>query len=147
MDDTDRLIISTFQGGFPLTPTPYADAAAQIGLGEAEFIERLAALLDGGALTRFGPLYNVDRMGGGFCLCAMRVPQERFDEVCAIVNAHFEVAHNYAREHEFNMWFVLAVEDPDDIDRLCHVIAGETGIAVYPFPKSREFFIDFRVEP
>ena len=65
-------------------------------------------MLDDGALSRFGPLFQIERAGGQFVLAAMQVPEDRFDAVAAQVNALPEVAHNYRREHRFNMWFVLA---------------------------------------
>ena len=55
---------------------------------------------------------SAEAMGGAFCLCAMAVPEGRFDEVMTLVNAHPEVAHNYERQHKLNMWFVLACERP-----------------------------------
>ena len=84
-------------------------------------------------------------MGGAFCLCAMAVPDARFDTVAAQVNAHSEVAHNYARSHRLNMWFVLATETPSGITRAADAIEAETGLRVLRFPKVKEFFIRFRV--
>jgi DNA-binding Lrp family transcriptional regulator len=145
LDDIDRAIINQFQGGFPLAHSPFAEAGAKFGLDEAQVIERIKAMRDGGAITRFGPLFNADAMGGAFCLCAMAVPSERFDEIVALVNAHREVAHNYQREHALNMWFVLATEKPERIAELCAEIEAETGLRVFAFPKTREFFVEFRV--
>lgn len=146
LDDTDRLIINTFQDGFPVSVRPYADAAARIHIEENELIARISSLLEKGVLTRFGPLFNADMMGGMFCLCAMQVPEARFDGVAAAVNVRVEVAHNYERDHPFNMWFVLAVESVRDIDRICSEIEKETGLPVFAFPKLQEFFINFRVQ-
>jgi DNA-binding Lrp family transcriptional regulator len=145
LDGIDREIINALQGGFPLSRAPYAECAARIGIGEAELLARLKALLDGGYLTRFGPMFNVDRMGGRFCLCAMAVPEARWDEVVAAVNAYREVAHNYRREHALNMWFVLAVERPELIETTRRAIERETGIEVLLFPKLREFFLELKV--
>ena len=85
-------------------------------------------------------------MGGAFCLCAMAVPEDRFEEVMTLVNARPEVAHNYERLHRLNMWFVLACEKPDQIAEAAAQIEGETGLKVLRFPKTKEFFIGFRVE-
>ena len=85
-------------------------------------------------------------MGGAFCLCAMEVPQDRFDAVVTLVNAHPEVAHNYERAHRLNMWFVLATDRPEAIERIARAIETETGLKVLRFPKLREFFIGFRVK-
>ena len=84
-------------------------------------------------------------MGGAFCLCAMAVPAERFDDVVTLVNAHAEVAHNYERTHRLNMWFVLATDRPEGIERVAQKIEAETGLSVLRFPKLKEFFIGFRV--
>ena len=146
LDDLDRKIVNALQGGFSLVERPFLYEAALIGTTESDLIRRIRTLLDKGVLTRFGPLFNADRMGGTFCLCAMAVPADRFNEVAALVNSYIEVAHNYEREHHFNMWFVLAVEDPNRIDEVLAEIERRTGIAVLPFPKEEEFFIEFKVE-
>lgn len=146
LDATDRAIINALQGGFPLVERPFAEAGAALGLPEAELIERIGGLLASGAATRFGPMFNADRMGGAFCLCSLAVPEDRFDAVAALVNAHPEVAHNYQRLHALNMWFVLATETPARIDEVNAAIEAETGLVVHAFPKLEEFFIGLRVE-
>ena len=145
LDATDRAIVNALQDGLPLTLAPYADAATALGIGEAELLDRLARLLDTGVLTRFGPFFDAAALGGAFCLCAMAVPEERFDAVTEAVNAHPEVAHNYARTHALNMWFVLATETEGGIEAAARAIEAETGLSVHLFPKEEEFFIGFRV--
>ena len=145
LDPTDALLLRRLHGGFPLTEAPYADVAHELGLSEDEVIGRLRRLLDDGALTRFGPLFQIERAGGQFVLAAMQVPEERFDAVAAQVNALPEVAHNYRREHRFNMWFVLACMSPDEADAACARIERATGLRVYAFPKEKEFFVELRL--
>ncbi len=145
LDAPDRRIVNALQEGFPLSPRPFAAAAAALGLGETELIGRLRRLLETGAITRFGPFFDAAAMGGAFCLCAMAVPADRFDAVMTQVNAHPEVAHNYERAHRLNMWFVLATESPDGITETVRRIERETGLPVLLFPKEREFFVGFRV--
>ncbi|CAA7624265.1 Lrp/AsnC family transcriptional regulator [Magnetospirillum sp. UT-4] len=146
MDDTDRAIVNALQGGFPITERPFADAAAALGLTEDELIGRLRTLLADGVLSRFGPLYNADRFGGHNTLAAMAVPEERFDEVAALVNLHPEVAHNYRRDHALNMWFVVAAESLDRVHQVLTEVQARTGLPVYDMPKSREFRIGLRLE-
>ena len=145
-DPTDRTIINGLQGGFPLTHEPFRDAGATLGLSEGELLEGIEHLLETGRLSRFGPLWNAEGLGGDVCLCAMAVPAARFDEVAGKVNAHPEVAHNYERTHALNMWFVVSAERPGRIDEVVAEIEAETGLIVYPMPKAREFFVGFRVE-
>lgn len=146
LDPVDRKIVNGLQGGFPVSDHPFADAARTLGLDEGELINRVESLARRGLLSRFGPMYNAERLGGDVCLAAMEVPAEDFDRVAALVNAHPEVAHNYAREHRLNMWFVLSVEKRERISQVIHEIEVETGLHVYPMPKLEEFFVDFRVE-
>ena len=145
-DPTDRAIINGLQGGFPLTERPFRDAGHELGLSEGELIEGVQHLIDTGRLSRFGPLWNAEGLGGDVCLCAMAVPAARFDTVAAQVNAHPEVAHNYERTHALNMWFVISADRLERIGEVARIIEAETGIRVYQMPKTREFYVGFRVE-
>ena len=145
LDEADRRIINGLQGGFPLSEAPYADAAATLGLTESELIDRLRRLLELGVLTRFGPLFQVERMGGAFVLAALAVPEADFERVADQVNALPEVAHNYRREHALNMWFVLAAETPEGVDRAVAAIEAATGLPVFAFPKEREYFVEMKL--
>ncbi len=146
IDATDRSIVNALQGGFPVTERAFAAAASELGLAESDLIHRVENLLAEGVLSRFGPMYNADRMGGAFCLAAMEVPQDRFDEVVAKINAHAEVAHNYERAHQLNVWFVVANDKPERVDEVLAEIKSETGLEVYAFPKLAEYFVGLRVE-
>jgi DNA-binding Lrp family transcriptional regulator len=145
MDEVDRRIVDALQGGFPVCERPYEAAARDLGLAEDELIGRLERLLAEGVLTRFGPLFQVERMGGAFTLAAMAVPAARYDEVAACVNARADVAHNYARSHALNMWFVLATETKAATAEAIAAIERDTGLAVLAFPKEREYFVELRL--
>jgi len=146
VDALDRAIINGLQGGFPLSERPYREAAGRLGISESELLFRLERLLNEGVLSRFGPLYRAEGLGGAVTLAAMRVPADRFDQVAEQVNAHPQVAHNYEREHEFNMWFVIAVDDPAEIAAVVQSIEAATGLPVHQFPKIEEYFIGARFE-
>lgn len=145
MDDLDRAIINQLQGGFPLCDQPYAEVARQLGCRESELLARLQRLLDDRVLTRFGPMYHAERLGGSLSLAAMKVPEKDFERVAGIVNAMPEVAHNYARDHALNMWFVLATETPQGQQEALARIARESGYPVYNMPKIREYFVELKL--
>ena len=147
MDAVDRRIIASLQGGFPLSHRPYAEAALRLGLCEAELIDRIGRLLEGGVLSRFGALFNVEAMGGTYVLAAMAVPEDVFEAVTAKVNAHVEVAHNYEREHLLNMWFVVAAETGERAAAVIDEIALETGLDVYAMPKLDEYVVELKLVP
>ena len=146
MDEIDRKIINTLQLGFPICSSPYRKVADPLGLSETELLSRLKALLDNGTLTRFGPLFHAEQMGGALTLAAVKAPAERFDEIAEIINAFPEVAHNYAREHTLNMWFVVATETPEQLRSALTEIERRTGLTVYDMPKIREYFVNLRLE-
>jgi len=146
LDELDRRIINQLQRGFPICSRPYAVAAAALGCSEDELLARLRGLLDDGLLSRFGPLYNAEKLGGALSLCAIAVPEARFDAVAERVNAHPEVAHNYRREHRLNMWFVLATDSLAAQRATLETIEAETGLAVHNMPKQAEFFVGLHFE-
>ena len=145
-DPAEQAVINGLQGGFPLSREPFRDAGAGLGLSEGEVIDTIQHLVETGSVSRFGPLCNAERIAGAVCLSAMSVPSERFEAVADLVNAHAEVAHNYERTHELNMWFVISVDRPERLAAVVAEIEAETGLPVYPMPKTREFFVGFRME-
>ncbi len=146
LDAVDRQIIDKLQGDFPICARPYAQVAERLGISEADLLKRLERLLADKVLTRFGPMFQIERMGGAFVLAALAVPEDRYEEVTALVNALPQVAHNYRREHELNMWFVLATETQDGIAEAVARIERDTGLPVYAFPKEREYFVEMKLE-
>ncbi|NOQ65176.1 MAG: AsnC family transcriptional regulator [Methyloprofundus sp.] len=146
MDTLDRNIINTLQNGFPICASPYQQVADTLGISEQELLTRLQNLLDTGVLSRFGPMYHAEQMGGALSLAAVKAPLEEFDAIAECINAFPEVAHNYAREHALNMWFVLATETPEQIQPVIDKIEAKTGLKVYNMPKIKEYFVGLKLE-
>lgn len=146
MDDIDRAIINSLQGGFPICDQPFSAIAEPFGLNSTQLMARIRKLKEDGIISRFGPMWHAERMGGELTLTAMKVPEERFEEVADIVNSFPEVAHNYAREHALNMWFVVATEKPGRKAEVLAEIEARTGIAVHDMPKIQEFYVGLRFE-
>ena len=138
----ERAVINRLQHGLPLTPHPFEDVARELGISEQTLLDTLARLLENRTLTRFGPMFHAGRMGGGLTLAAMRVPAPEFDRVAEQVNFFPEVAHNYRRDHELNMWFVLACEQPGQVDETIADIERTTGFPVFNMPKEEEFHVN-----
>jgi DNA-binding Lrp family transcriptional regulator len=146
MDEVDRMLVNRLQDGIDVVERPFAPVAAELGIPEAEVCGRLQRLVDEGWLSRFGPMIDAAALGGAFTLAAMSVPPHDFDRVAALVNAHAEVAHNYRREHAYNMWFVVATERPESIRAVLAEIETESGYRVLDLPKRREYYVGLRRE-
>lgn len=145
MDDLDRALINTLQGGFPICERPYAAVADSVGSDETTVIARIESLLQRGLLSRFGPMYHAAQMGGALSLAAMEIRSEDYERVTNVVNDQPEVAHNYERNHRLNMWFVLATETPEAQQETIARIERESGYAVYNMPKIREYFVELKL--
>ena len=141
LSELERNFINNFQGNFPLQERPFLSAAEQLDCSEDELLETVKKLKSEKILTRFGPLYDAAELGGGLTLAAISVPEDRYDIITELVNTYPEVAHNYRREHELNMWFVLATETPVELVQVLSSIEKATGLPVYNFPKQQEFYI------
>ncbi len=146
MDDLDCKIINQLQGGFPICDRPFKVVATLLEIKENELLQRIEKLLKEGFLSRFGALYHAEKLGGGLTLAALSVPEQAFENVTTIVNSFPEVAHNYKREHELNMWFVIATEKPDRIQDVISEIETQTDLKVYNVPKEVEYYIGLYLE-
>lgn len=137
----ERDFINLYQGDFPLRERPFEIVAERLGSTEKNILAMVDRLKQLKLISRFGPLYDAVTIGGGLTLAAIEVPESHYQAVTAIVNQHHQVAHNYRREHQLNMWFVLATEKPEDIASVIATIEKDTALKVYNFPKEQEFYI------
>ncbi|WP_407295280.1 Lrp/AsnC family transcriptional regulator [Stutzerimonas zhaodongensis] len=141
MDEFDRRLINRLQHGLPLVRHPWQALAEELDAEPQLLRERLQALLDDGTLTRFGPMFDIERLGGAFTLAALSVPESRFDAVAELLAAMPEVAHNYRREHIWNMWFVLGCATPEGIAESIERIETLTGLPVLNLPKEETYHV------
>lgn len=141
MDELDRRLINRLQHGLPLVRHPWQALAEELDVDATQLRARVQALLDDGTLTRFGPMFDIERLGGAFTLAALSVPETRFDAVAAQLDAMPEVAHNYRREHPWNMWFVLGCATPQGITDTIARIESQTGLPVLNLPKEKTYHV------
>ncbi len=110
LDDLDRKLLNLMQGSFPIAPRPYAEVAREAGITEEQALTRVQQLLDDRIIRQVTPIYDTRALGYGSMLVAAKVDAENPWVPAKIINSHPGVSHNYLRNHEFNMWFTLAVE-------------------------------------
>ena len=81
-------------------------------IGEAEALARVSRLVEQRIIREVTPIYDTRALGYSSMLVAAKVDAEYPHRAAEIINSHPGVSHNYLRDHEFNLWFTLAVE-PD----------------------------------
>lgn len=141
----EQRLLNEFQHGMPLTATPYADIARQLGVYETTVIETLQRLQTEGVVSRVGAVFRPNRVGAS-TLAAMAVPAGELEQVAAIVNEFDEVNHNYEREHRFNLWFVVVAGNEDRLQQVLVEIEQRCGYPVLNLPLLNEHFIDLGFE-
>ncbi|ACV47699.1 MULTISPECIES: siroheme decarboxylase subunit beta [Halomicrobium] len=141
IDDVDATLIDGYQSGFPVEERPFETVGTRLGIDADDALERVQRLLDDGVFRRFGPVLNPPVIGSS-ALAAISVPDERFDECAEIVNGYEQVNHNYARDHEWNMWFVVTASTRERRDEILAEIESRTGCSVLALPMLTDYYID-----
>jgi DNA-binding Lrp family transcriptional regulator len=141
----ERRLLNDFQHGIPLTPRPFADIARQLGVCETTVLETCRRLQTEGVISRIGAAFRPNSIGAS-TLAAMAVPPARLDQVARIVNEFVEVNHNYEREHDYNLWFVVTADDEERLGEVLERIERRCGYSLLDLPLEREFFIDLGFE-
>jgi DNA-binding Lrp family transcriptional regulator len=129
LDDTDKQLLNLMQGRFPLDPRPFKAVADLAGLDEAEVLERIQYLLDKRIIREITPIFDTRALGYQSMLVAAKVDSEHPHRAAQVINSHPGVTHNYLRNHDFNLWFTIAVESGSRLgmDGTLDVLAAETG--------------------
>jgi DNA-binding Lrp family transcriptional regulator len=141
----ERRLLNDFQQDMPLSPTPFADMAAQLGVTEAEVLEALAILRDEDVVSRVGPVLAIHRVGAS-TLAAMAVPESRLEAVARRVSDHPAVNHNYEREHRFNLWFVATAASEAKLAEVITELEQATGLDALVLPMIEDYHIDLGFE-
>lgn len=115
LSDRDRELLNLMQGSFPIAERPYAEIASQMGIPEEEVLADVQRLLDDRIIRQVTPIYDTRAFGYGSMLVAAKVDPEHPWRAAKIVNSHPGVSHNYLRNHDFNMWFTIAVEEDSQL--------------------------------
>jgi siroheme decarboxylase len=129
LDETDKRLLNLMQGSFALDPRPFARVGELAGLDESQVMERVQRLLDKRIIREITPIFDTRALGYRSMLVAAKVDPQYPHRAAQFINTHPGVTHNYLRNHDFNLWFTIAVE-PDSrlgLDGTLDVIAAKTG--------------------
>lgn len=140
-----RRLLNEYQQDLPLSPTPFADMAMELGVSEQAVLDALQALQAQGVVSRVGPVLATHRVGAS-SLAAMAVPAQRLEAVAEQVSRHPAVNHNYEREHRFNLWFVATAPDESRLAAAIEELECDTGLRALVLPMLEDYHIDLGFE-
>jgi DNA-binding Lrp family transcriptional regulator len=149
LDDGDRLLLNLLQSKFPLEPRPFALVGEQADMSEDEVMGRAQRLLDERIIREVTPIFDTSALGYSSMLVAAKVDSEKPHRAAKLINEHPGVSHNYLRNHEFNLWFTIAVP-PDSrlgLDRTLTVLKDAAGAeSMRQLPTLTMFKINMNLE-
>lgn len=128
MEAKTRNLLNKIQTDFPVVSRPFLAIANELDMTEDEVITRIKHLKETGYIRRLGGVFNSKSLGYTSTLCAMKVPEDRIEQVTSIVNSYGSVTHNYLRSHCYNMWFTLTAPSKSDIKAILNEIKVQSGV-------------------
>jgi len=141
LDEKDIALLNQVQRNFPVCHDPFAQLATELELDKLELIERLNYLHEIGAIRRFGAVVN-HKKAGSSTLAALKVPSDRIKDTAFLVNSFDGINHNYLREHEYNMWFVVTAETREKVKAILQEIQSHTEFELLDLPMEKGYHID-----
>ncbi|WP_303290947.1 Lrp/AsnC family transcriptional regulator [Marinobacter sp. SS5-14b] len=141
LDTVDKQLINHYQRNLPVCERPYQEMASNLGISEDEVISRLATLQSHQVLSRVGPVFEHSQAGASL-LAAVAAPPEQMDMVAARINKAPGVNHNYAREHTYNLWFVMTAPDEDTLDERLDELEHHLKLPILRLPMVEGYHID-----
>lgn len=135
LDDQDRALLDAVQQEVPLVERPYAALAAQLGTDEASVLRRVERLRQERIIRQVSAIFDTRALGYTSMLVAAKVPSEQLQAAADIVSEHPGVSHNYRRNHDFNLWYTVAVPPGGDLEAhvdALHRASGATSTRMLP---------------
>ena len=147
LDETDQDILNEIQWSFPLISRPYHALASKMDMAPDDMMRRITRLKEMGIIRQLSAIFDTRRLGYKSSLVAMRVSPHKLVEVADTINGHPGVSHNYERNHDFNLWFTIAVPPGKSIQNAVDNFANLPGVqATRMLPTLRMFKIGVKLD-
>lgn len=130
LDDLDQELLNAVQWDFPLTPRPYAALGARIGISEAEVMERVSEVKRKGVLRQLSAIFDTRALGYSSSLVAAKVDPHLIEDAAAVISTHPGVSHNYKRNHDYNLWYTIAVPPGESLQEHVDALHEKSGSLV-----------------
>jgi len=122
-------LLFQMQNSFPMVQKPFEAIAKELGITEEEVLYTVRKLKDEKIIRQTSAIFDTKRLGYTSSLVAFKVDEDQVDEAAQIINAHPGVSHNYLRNHEYNIWFTMAVEPTSKfgLEKTIDILKSQTG--------------------
>ncbi|MGB3908683.1 MAG: siroheme decarboxylase subunit alpha [Methanomethylovorans sp.] len=141
LDKIDKKLLNLIQLDFPLDIYPFRILADKVGISEDEVIKRMQRLKEEGAIRRIGPIINSRNTGLVGTLVALKVPEDRTEQIAELINSYPEVSHNYLRPGDYNLWFTLSAPNSERLQEILEELRQEAQCPMMDLPTIQLFKI------
>ncbi len=131
LDETDKKLLNDIQWVFPLVDRPFLEIGSKHGISEEQVMRRIKSMKEMGLIRQISAIFDTRRLGYKSALIAFAIKPDKLDQVAEKINEHPGVSHNYERNHEYNMWFTLAVPPDADMKQDLDRMASLDGVVKY----------------
>ena len=147
LDELDQDLLNEIQWSFPLTSRPYHTLASKMNMAPDDVMSRIIRLKEMGIIRQLSAIFDTRRLGYKSSLVAMKVAPEKLVEVANTISEHPGVSHNYERNHDFNLWFTIAVPPGKSIQGAVDKFTKLPGVqATRMLPTLRMFKIGVKLD-
>ena len=147
----DAALLGVLQDSVPFTERPFADLGKRCGLTESATLARVQALKQAKVIRQISAIFDTRSLGYASSLVAARIAPGLLDKAVAVINSHPGVSHNYLRNHDFNVWYTLAVPPTSRLGlertvELLHNLSGAEATRLLPTLRLFKIGVRFDVE-
>lgn len=142
IEQRDRELLAALQGEIPLISTPYAGIGQIIEMSEKEVLKRTERLKRSGMLKQVSAIFDARALGYRSTLVAARVAEDAIERAASTISLHPGVTQNYLRNHDFNIWFTIAVaaDSKLGLEKTIQLLGDDAGCdVVRALPTLRSF--------
>jgi DNA-binding Lrp family transcriptional regulator len=151
MNTADAALLGVLQETVPFAVRPFADLGERCGMPEDEVLSRVKALKEEKVIRQISAIFDTRSLGYASSLVAAKIAPEKLDAAVAFINSHPGVSHNYLRNHEFNLWYTIAVPPSSTLGLektvdLLHRLSGAESTRLLPTLRLFKIGVRFDVE-
>jgi siroheme decarboxylase len=135
IDAIDKQLLNALQREIPLISEPFLAMATTLEISVDAVLERIGRLKEEQVIRQMSAIFDTKTLGYKSSLVAMKIAADHIDAAAVVINAHPGVSHNYKRNHEYNLWFTVAVPATGDVRgtiELLHHASGAQQTIILP---------------
>jgi DNA-binding Lrp family transcriptional regulator len=150
-DPAGAKLLGMLQEAVPFVARPFEELGSRCGLSGEAALARVQAWKEAKVIRQISAIFDTRSLGYASSLVAAKVAPARLEQAVAVINSHPGVSHNYLRNHQFNLWYTIAVPPASPLGLqgsvdLLHRLSGAESTRLLPTLRLFKIGVRFDVE-